>query len=305
LSPECVLLCGTHTHSAPTVSGERANREWMGMVEKQVVAAAALAKARLKPAILRFARGESTIGMNRREVTPSGEIKLGHNPDGPADHEVIVVALDDQNGKPIARVCNYACHGVVLGPRNYHLSGDWMGHAAIELEKELNGGAFLFLNGGTANIDPRVRVQDRFEPVAELGMEFARDVRKACEKLAEAGTEKTAGGAMQMIEMPRKLRDVEEGKGKCRPIGIRGIRLGPLCIVGFPGEVFTETAMAVKAASPQALTMVCSYSGGGSGGYVPVAEAYETGGYEVRASPYAEGAEAVLRKGFLTLLKSL
>ncbi len=33
-----------------------------------------------------------------------------------------------------------------------------------------------------------------------------------------------------------------------------------------------------------------------------VAEAYETGGYEVRASPYAEGAEAVLRAGLLELL---
>ena len=63
--------------------------------------------------------------------------------------------------------------------------------------------------------------------------------------------------------------------------------------------------MAVKSASPHALTMVNSYTGGGSGGYVPVAEAYETGGYEVRVSPYAEGGEEVLRQGFAALLKTL
>jgi len=269
-----------------------------------VVAAAALAKTRLQPATLRIGRGESHIGMNRREVMPSGEIKLGHNPDGPADHEVIVAALDGANGKPIARVCNYACHGVVMGQRNYQLSGDWMGHAAAAIEKDLDGGAFLYLNGGTANIDPRVRVQESFEPVEALGQEFVGDVKAACETLAEVEGE-AAGGAMQMIEMPRKLRDVEAGMGKTRPISVRGIQIGALRIVGFPGEVFTETAMGVKAESAHAQTMVCSYTCGGSGGYVPVAEAYETGGYEVRASPYAEGADTVLREGFLSLLKAL
>ena len=37
----------------------------------------------------------------------------------------------------------------------------------------------------------------------------------------------------------------------------------------------------------------------GEWGYVAVAEAYDTGGCEVRVTPYAEGAEAVLRDGFI------
>lgn len=50
---------------------------------------------------------------------------------------------------------------------------------------------------------------------------------------------------------------------------------------------------------------VISYTAGGDGGYVPVAEAYDTGGYEVRVAPYAETAEAVLRQGFLDLTDAL
>ena len=46
-------------------------------------------------------------------------------------------------------------------------------------------------------------------------------------------------------------------------------------------------------------------AGGRSAGYVPVTEVYETGGYEVRVSPYSEDAEAMLRAGFLDLLKAL
>ena len=50
--------------------------------------------------------------------------------------------------------------------------------------------------------------------------------------------------------------------------------------------------------------MVVSYTGSGGGGYVPVAEAYEKGGYESRVSPYAAGAETVLRQGFLDLVEN-
>ena len=76
-------------------------------------------------------------------------------------------------------------------------------------------------------------------------------------------------------------------------------------IIGFPGEVFSETAMAVKEAFPDSAVMVNSYTTGGHAGYVPVREAYDTGGYEVRVSPYSEDAEDVLRKAFVDLVAAL
>lgn len=303
--PANVLFCGTHTHSAPVVGGEHVNREWISVLEKQAVAAAAIAKTRLQEVTVKTGRGRCEIGINRREQKPSGEVVLGHNPDGPIDREVVVAGLDGADGKPVARICNFACHGVVLGPRNYRLSGDWPGTAASQIESDLDGAAYLFLNGGSGNVNSRIGPQDSFDPVIELASEFASEFQRVCENLDPLPEDDTVGGAELTVHLPRKLKAVEEGQGKRRPIRLRGLRIGPLRMVEYPGEMFSETAMGVKETSPHALTMVSSYTGGGHGGYVPVAEAYETGGYEIRASPYAEGAESLLRQGLLDLVNAL
>ena len=305
LKPSDVLFCGTHTHSAPTVSRERVNHEWRTMVEKQAVAAAALAHGRLKEVSLGVGRGSCDIGINRREQKPTGEVVLGKNPEGTIDRELIVLAFDGPEGEPVARIASFACHGVVLSGRNYQISGDWLGMAAAKIEAGMSRAAMILLNGGAANVNPVVGPQEDFEPVEAHAGEFVDSYSAACGALQAVDGQDDAGGADLEILMPRKLRDVEDGRGKFRPLRIRGLRIGPLRIVGHPGEVFSETTMAVKAASPHKLTMVNSYTGGGSGGYVPVAEAYETGGYEVRVTPYAEGAESVLRRGFLDLLEKL
>jgi hypothetical protein len=304
LKPSNVLLCGTHTHSAPTPSREKANREWIHVLERQTVAAAAIARTRLAEVRMTTARGSCKIGINRREQRPGGQVVLGQNPKGPIDRELIAVGLTNSKRQAVARIANFACHGVVLSGRNYHISSDWPGNAAAELEKS-KGSPFIFLNGGCANVNPRIGPQEEFEPVTQLAREFVKDFNTAARKLKSAGTEDAVGGREHVIHMPRKLRDVEDGQGKTREIRLKGLRIGPLRVVGYPGEVFSETTMAVKKASPHPLSMVCSYTAGGSGGYVPVAEAYDTGGYEVRVSPYAEGAETVLREGFLDLLKAL
>ena len=74
IPPANVLIWGTHTHSAPTVSRNRVNREWISVVEKQAVAAAAIAKTRLQEVSLKTARGACAIGINRREQKPTGEV---------------------------------------------------------------------------------------------------------------------------------------------------------------------------------------------------------------------------------------
>ena len=69
--------------------------------------------------------------------------------------------------------------------------------------------------------------------------------------------------------------------------------------------MFSQTAETVKSKFTDSLMMVCSYASGGSTRYVPVREACDTGGYEVRVSPYSEEAEAVLRSEFVALLEGL
>lgn len=301
VSAQNVFVVGTHTHSAPNVYND-ANKAWAQMVEAQVVAASALAKSRLEAVTLFGTMGESNIGINRREQQPDGKIILGENPDGPIDKDVILIEARAASGDVVGRLGNFACHGTMLSQRNYQLSGDWPGLAASKLEA--NGKSpFVFLNGGCGNIAPRDDRQESFERVEALSSEFVNDVTTMAFGLGALDGDDTIASAELAIHLPRKLRDVEEGMGKLCKVVIQGVRIGPLMIVGFPGEVFAQTAMAVKASNP--LTMVCSYIAGSRAGYVPVAEAYETGGYEVRVSPYSEDAEAVLRQGFLDLLEKL
>lgn len=77
-----------------------------------------------------------------------------------------------------------------------------------------------------------------------------------------------------------------------------------LAFCGFPGEPFTELGLAVKRASAFAMTIPTCCTGG-SFGYLPVASAYDEGGYEQRSSRYAKGVGELLVKSAVTTLGEL
>ena len=73
-------------------------------------------------------------------------------------------------------------------------------------------------------------------------------------------------------------------------IEVQALRIGELAIVAMPCEPFAEIGVAVRESSPFAFTMFCGYSDGTGGDYVPTADEYQHGGYEVERSPYDAGA---------------
>lgn len=293
--PERTMLFGTHTHSAP----DAGNPEWLHVVVAQAVAAAAIAKTRLRPAVLKLGGGSCAIGVNRREKTKEGKIILGRNPGGPCDRDLIVLNVDDEDGYAIARVANFACHGVVMGQESYAVSGDWPGAAARAIERRMSDAPFLFLQGGSGNVNPRVGPQADFKPVEELAEEFVRDFF-AAEEGAEPldGGDGKAMGKLLPVEFPAK----PGREAAVKRAVLQGIRVGDFRVAGFPGEVFSETTLGVKKLLSATPFMACSYANGGDDGYVPVKEAYPEGGYEVDVSPYADTAEALLRDSFLDVL---
>lgn len=295
---ERLALFGVHTHSAPGNRGEPDNyREWLEGVAGKALAAIALAKGRARPAIIKTARGKSMIGINRRERTKDGRIILGKNPGGPIDRELVAVGVDGTDGKPVARLANFACHGVVMGQESYKVSGDWCGNAARIIEKRYGEAPFLFLNGGCGNVNSRIGPQNSFAPVKLLAGEFGRDFKAAERKFLPLRGPARIAGKERKIRLPGK-------DGKPREVMLKGLRIGPLVIVGFPGEMFSETVMAVKRAFPGRAVMVCSYSEDSLKGYLPVKEAYAEGGYEIGASPYSSGAEGKVRRELIRLVAS-
>ncbi len=78
-------------------------------------------------------------------------------------------------------------------------------------------------------------------------------------------------------------------------VDLQALRIGEVAIVAMPGEPFAEIGAAVKKSSPFPVTLFCGYSSGAGGSYMPVAEEYRFGGYEVEITPYApEAAELII-----------
>src|SRR4051794_29687854 len=119
-----VLVNFSHTHSAPAFPGwqpeppEQARLQegyWEHLLA-QAVESATQAKARLVPARVAGGWGGGAMGITRRELGPDGLVFLGEVPDGETDPAVGVIRVDDLDGRPIATLCSFGCHTVVVGP---------------------------------------------------------------------------------------------------------------------------------------------------------------------------------------------
>jgi len=75
------------------------------------------------------------------------------------------------------------------------------------------------------------------------------------------------------------------------PMGmpVQAMRIGPAALVAIPVEAFCEIGIAVKSASPADQTLFSGYTNGYMG-YMPMADNFEEGGYEVVTTPMSAGA---------------
>lgn len=189
-----VVIACSHTHSGPIVYADarfdRFRRGYVDLLVERIVLAVQRAARLLKPVTLAWETTTADIALNRRERQPEGTYTIGENPEGVVDRSVNVLRVLKLNGKPLATVVNFACHGTVLGPENLLVSADWIGAMRAQVEADL-GGMLLFLQGATGNLNPRrntlkmgVSVRTggtAWEAVAELGQTVAAAVTAVCQ----------------------------------------------------------------------------------------------------------------------------
>lgn len=78
---------------------------------------------------------------------------------------------------------------------------------------------------------------------------------------------------------------------------LSGVAIGPVAIIGLPGEPFTGIGRALKLAEGWDLVLPCCLTNG-SEGYFPMQDAYDEGGYESRSSFFKAGvAEFIIEEG--------
>ncbi len=189
-----ILLNCSHTHCGPTMEGyyydddpeqHRMRAEYEAHLADLMTELVRAAIGRLDAVRLSTGTGEARIGINRRELDEEGDIILGENPDGPVDHEVRVIRLDDLAGRPKAIVFAHGCHTVTMGPKYRKWSTDYVGPARALIESTF-GCLSLFLQANAGDIDPITGIgadEDNSDAKNRIGLMLGSEVVKVCSSL--------------------------------------------------------------------------------------------------------------------------
>ncbi len=363
IQPTNIRLSYGHTHSGPIVDftwmteGDELIEPYTSALPAVVAGAASRAQKALQPVRVGAGRGQCGINVNRRAALPDGERFCGRNWDGYVDREVLVVGLDDLEGRPVATIVNYACHGTTIGPPSRSLTPDFPGPMRKTVEDNISG-LCLFLQGAAGDIGPvngfvddvdvyrlagrklgieasRVRMdidpvpreeelvrvlksgaelgiyEDKptgepddtlaifnfvvdfpvrdYPPVGDAQADFDRLKANLVKARATGDEDRVAAAAWPARRAELALHHAKLFGGGKVEIWIQAIRLGPIALVATPLEPFAEIGRAIRQGSPALYTAFSGYSNGYYG-YMPTADAFPLGGYEVTTSPYRPDA---------------
>jgi hypothetical protein len=286
--------------------------------------AIAQAKSALRPANVCLSRGElHGIAFNRRYHMADGTIRTNPRarsdiigPVGPVDPEVIVLSFTSENGEPIAVLVNFALHLDTIG--GTMISADYPAVMSEVVQRELGEDAqVIFVNGACGDIN-HINFMNPADPVS--GFERSRAIgealgRKVLELLPQStpveGRIRARNTTVQLQIRSISRQEVEKAQETlpdAPPIGetsteqvwacetvqvsklppsveaeIQALTLGDCALVGIPCEIFAQLGLEIKRRSPFPTTGIVELANGYEG-YLPTRQAYDEGGYEVRAA---------------------
>lgn len=185
-----ILINASHTHLGPMLPGwnpadsaeqQQLQQRYLDFLEESLAGVAAAADRDRRPARVSAAKGSAAMGVNRRERLDDGRVIIGENPRGAVDNEVGVIRIDDLAGKPIATLMTCAAHTIVLGPKTFQISPDYVGPAR-EIVERVTGAPSLFLQGAAGNVSPSCGIggggAQQYEDLYRLGTMLAGEVLK-------------------------------------------------------------------------------------------------------------------------------
>ncbi len=112
-------------------------------------------------------------------------------------------------------------------------------------------------------------------------------------------------GAEETLTLSMAALDgrLEAAVRACLPAEVQVLRVGPWSFVAWPGEIFVEYALAIKARCPD--TFVISLANGELQGYIATEEASRAGGYEASNALFAPESGQRLIEATVALLDEL
>ncbi|MCX6046140.1 MAG: neutral/alkaline non-lysosomal ceramidase N-terminal domain-containing protein [Chloroflexi bacterium] len=350
IEPAHVTVSVIQSHSTPrTFSafgwGEK-DRDYVQLVMPRIIDAVAQAETNQQPVTVGIGTTHSDVGINRRQIRENNTVALGTNPWGPYDPIMTVLRFEGAHG-PVAAIVHYGAHPTVFGGNSRVVSRDWPGVMVDRLEA-LTGATTLFINGAVGDVAPRTNsrgaVGDGDIALYETGARAAIDALAAYRSIKEfrdldlavltkeiflpyqpladletarrelAVAEPTKdrwGQAMCDYRHWQAVVNAHEGQAESGVVFTQTItRLGPVALVPFPGEPFSEIILRLRDYSPFSYTLAASTTNG-SFGYFVTRESLHRGGYEVWvAKAYgayilAENIDDLLIEANVRLLREL
>jgi neutral ceramidase len=332
LSKDQILLNSSHTHTGPVMYDMVTNfsfiyprdeqqqqkiQQYSIKLENDLVNLVGEALNSMVPVQISSGNGVARFAVNRRNNNESTVDQLAEL-QGPIDHAVPVLKIEDEAGKLIAIAFGYACHPTVLNI--YKWSGDYPGFAQLELEKTYPGVTALFFQGAGGDQNPMPR---RSVPLAkQYGQELAAAVKRVLSEEMDVQPPKL-NTAYSEVELP--LNDpptkaelskmVEESSGTTKvwatrllgelyqgknlwtsyPYPVQVWQVGKQPIMSLGGELVVEYAINIKRLFGQN-TFVFGYSNEVMS-YIPSATILKEGGYEGARSQMVRGMPGTWKPG--------
>jgi hypothetical protein len=139
-----VFLVGSHTHHGPVIELDNwptPKTSYVRELERKLADAIASAAKALAPAKLGVASKE--VHRNRNRHSKRAE--------KPVDRQLLVLRVEDADGKVIAHAVNFAAHPTMYPAKDRRFSADYPGALAALVEKE-TGAPCLFLQGAAGDL---------------------------------------------------------------------------------------------------------------------------------------------------------
>jgi len=312
---ENIIITAVHNHGGPVTRTYETDVpesviQYVAELKEKLIAISVNASKKVVPFKLGVGKGMCNMNMNRREKFEDGMVWLGKNPDGPCDHDVTVVKMEDMNNNLLAVLINWPCHATASGEENYRITADWPGAAARYVKKEAGKDLVVAVTAGASgDIDPIYGPGDSFRHIEGTGYLVGLEAWNVMNSI-QTFPVYYLNTANTSITYPGKQRDKDNfpqtshKKGPDVEVSLSGFRIGNLVFAGISGELMNEIGMEVKKMSPYSGTMIVTHCNGSSG-YICTDKAYTEGGYEPRVSRLMPGIEKPLVGKFMELIDSL
>ncbi|MDE0217843.1 MAG: AAC(3) family N-acetyltransferase [Spirochaetaceae bacterium] len=315
-----VMIACTHNHAGPDID-ERLRSHVVERIAEAVDAARGRmreARSGAASATLdgtarnrRLLCGDGTVLTLRREV-PSSWLPLRgvEFEDGPVDRDLTVLRIEDLDGEPIALLTAVGCHNDTRGSHPpAGVSGDFLGHAMLTLERLHPGCTALiaFGAGGDVDFDFLPHLNRTRARGGHLFQRFGRLLGSQIATAAECADMDDGGCLETRSERVRLPVRAESSHTDQEAAEVQAIRIGDLAVIGVPGELFAQTALDVRADHPRERAIIAGLANGDLG-YLPPPAAYAQGGYEVEPharSRFDQRAEPMVRQAIARSLTAV